>query len=83
MLPGVGCSVVLIAFYTDFFYNVIIAWALYYFIASFSSTLPWTTCNNTWNTPECYDHSSDVNINNRLVHYCSIEAFCSTGYPFA
>ena len=45
----------MIAFYTDFFYNVIIAWALYYFFASFTSELPWMSCNNTWNTPQCYD----------------------------
>jgi solute carrier family 6 dopamine transporter-like protein 3 len=52
----VGYAVVLIAFYTDFFYNVVIAWSLYYFFASFTTTsLPWTTCNNTWNTPDCYD----------------------------
>ncbi|KAK2183997.1 hypothetical protein NP493_287g03025 [Ridgeia piscesae] len=56
LFKGVGCSVVLIAFYTDFFYNVIIAWALYYFFASFTANLPWTTCNNTWNTPDCFDH---------------------------
>ena len=53
--PGVGYTVVLIAFYTDFFYNIIIAWALYFFFASFTSDLPWTSCNNTWNTPDCYD----------------------------
>jgi len=44
---GVGYAVVLIAFYTDFFYNVIIAWAIYYFCASFTTQLPWTTCNNS------------------------------------
>ena len=52
---GVGYAVVLIAFYTDFFYNVIIAWSLYYFCASFTLNLPWTTCNNSWNTPDCSD----------------------------
>jgi len=52
---GVGYAVVLIAFYTDFFYNVIIAWAIYYFCASFTTQLPWTTCNNSWNTEHCYD----------------------------
>lgn len=52
---GVGYAVVLIAFYTDFFYNVIIAWSFYYFFASFTLNLPWTTCNNSWNTPNCYD----------------------------
>ena len=47
MSLGVGYAVVLIAFYTDFFYNVIIAWAIYYFCASFTTQLPWTTCNNS------------------------------------
>ncbi len=45
----------LIAFYTDFYYNVIIAWALHYFFSSFTTHLPWITCNNTWNTDDCYD----------------------------
>ena len=50
---GIGFAVVLIAFYVDFFYNVIIAWALHFFFASFTSQLPWTTCSNSWNTPQC------------------------------
>lgn len=59
-VTGVGYTVVLIAFYTDFFYNVIIAWALYFFFSSFTSNLPWTSCNNTWNTPDCYEgHTTD------------------------
>jgi solute carrier family 6 dopamine transporter-like protein 3 len=52
-VAGIGYAVVLIAFYVDFYYNVIIAWALRYFFASFSSLLPWTTCDNSWNTPLC------------------------------
>jgi solute carrier family 6 dopamine transporter-like protein 3 len=52
-VAGIGYSVVLIAFYVDFYYNVIIAWALRYLFASFSSLLPWTTCDNAWNTPLC------------------------------
>ncbi|WAR01240.1 DAT-like protein, partial [Mya arenaria] len=46
---------VLIAFYTDFFYNVVIAWALHFFFASFTKNLPWETCNNDWNTPLCFE----------------------------
>jgi len=35
------------AFYTDFFYNVIIAFALHYFFSSFTTEhLPWTKCSN-------------------------------------
>ncbi|XP_022230124.1 sodium-dependent dopamine transporter [Drosophila obscura] len=53
LFKGIGYAVVLIAFYVDFYYNVIIAWSLRFFFASFTSTLPWTSCNNVWNTPNC------------------------------
>lgn len=50
---GIGYAVVLIAFYVDFYYNVIIAWSLRFFFASFTSVLPWTSCTNSWNTDDC------------------------------
>ena len=53
VLQGIGYAVCLIAFYVDFYYNVIIAWSLRFFFASFTSDLPWTRCNNTWNTVNC------------------------------
>ncbi|XP_064210851.1 sodium-dependent dopamine transporter [Tribolium castaneum] len=53
LFKGIGYAVVLIAFYVDFYYNVIIAWALRFFFASFTNMLPWTTCDNPWNTPNC------------------------------
>ncbi|XP_015376743.1 PREDICTED: sodium-dependent dopamine transporter [Diuraphis noxia] len=53
LFKGIGYSVVLIAFYVDFYYNVIIAWALRFFLASFTNILPWTTCDNDWNTDFC------------------------------
>ncbi|CAH1711848.1 sodium-dependent dopamine transporter [Aphis gossypii] len=53
LFKGIGYSVVLIAFYVDFYYNVIIAWALRFFLASFTNILPWTTCDNDWNTNYC------------------------------
>ncbi|XP_052128941.1 sodium-dependent dopamine transporter [Frankliniella occidentalis] len=53
LFKGIGYAVALIAFYVDFYYNVIIAWALRFFFASFTDMLPWTTCDNPWNTPSC------------------------------
>ncbi|XP_053201080.1 sodium-dependent dopamine transporter-like [Panonychus citri] len=70
LFKGVGYAVVLIAFYVDFYYNVIIAWALYFFFASFATELPWTRCNNYWNTINCSEipinDNSDINRDNYL-----------------
>jgi len=43
----------MIAFYVAFYYNVIIAWSMSFLVASLTTQLPWTTCNNDWNTPAC------------------------------
>ncbi|XP_055707840.1 sodium-dependent dopamine transporter isoform X1 [Phlebotomus papatasi] len=63
LFKGIGYAVVLIAFYVDFYYNVIIAWSLRFFFASFTDVLPWTSCNNPWNTDNCrqFDNSSYIN----------------------
>ncbi|XP_075181541.1 sodium-dependent noradrenaline transporter [Anomaloglossus baeobatrachus] len=52
---SVGYTVILIALYVGFYYNVIIAWSLYYLVSSFTSELPWTKCGNPWNTDNCTD----------------------------
>uniref|UniRef100_A0A0K0D2C3 Transporter n=2 Tax=Angiostrongylus TaxID=6312 RepID=A0A0K0D2C3_ANGCA len=55
LFKGIGYCVIMIAFYTDFFYNVVIAWGLHYLYASFSINLPWANCNNSYNSPACYE----------------------------
>ncbi|KAG5445203.1 Sodium-dependent dopamine transporter [Clonorchis sinensis] len=64
LLKGVGYSVVLVAFYTDWFYNMIIAWSLYYFGASFTTQLPWIDCGHYWNTERCVDTHLSANLSN-------------------
>eukprot|EP00062_Callorhinchus_milii_P016387 gi/632967621/ref/XP_007900079.1/ PREDICTED: sodium- and chloride-dependent GABA transporter 1-like isoform X1 [Callorhinchus milii] len=56
LLKGVGVATVVISFLLCTYYNVIITWALYYFFNSFRWSLPWQSCNNTWNVVEnCSD----------------------------
>lgn len=55
LAKGIGYCVIMTAFYTDFFYNVIIAWALHFFFSSFTLNLPWASCNNTYNSEACYE----------------------------
>lgn len=38
---------------SNIYYIVLIAYTLYYFVASFSSPLPWENCGNDWNTITC------------------------------
>nr|AXS78275.1 Sodium-dependent dopamine transporter [Anisakis simplex] len=61
LFKGIGYCVILIAFYTDFFYNVIIAWALHFFFASFTTSLPWASCSNDYNSAACYEPSWNKN----------------------
>ncbi len=39
----------------NIYYNVILAWALYYMFMSFTAVLPWSHCNNPFNTELCKD----------------------------
>ncbi|CDW57389.1 SNF domain containing protein [Trichuris trichiura] len=61
LFKGIGYCVVLIAFYVDLFYNVIIAWSLRFLFASLTANLPWATCDNSWNSQHCYSQAANVN----------------------
>ncbi|XP_068601789.1 solute carrier family 6 member 4a [Brachionichthys hirsutus] len=58
IFKGIGFAICIIALYVAFYYNTIMAWALYYLMSSFSHTLPWSTCTNTWNTVNCNQYMS-------------------------
>ncbi|XP_043997312.1 sodium- and chloride-dependent GABA transporter ine [Gambusia affinis] len=59
LLKGVGIASVAISFIMCTYYNIVITWALYYLFNSFQAPLPWQSCNNTWNTPNCTDHATN------------------------
>uniref|UniRef100_A0A673B703 Transporter n=1 Tax=Sphaeramia orbicularis TaxID=375764 RepID=A0A673B703_9TELE len=63
IFKGIGFAICIIALYIAFYYNTIMAWALYYLLSSFRPTLPWTTCTNEWNTANCNRYmSTDHNV---------------------
>ncbi|CAF1258043.1 unnamed protein product [Rotaria sordida] len=60
---GVGFAMVINSILGTLYYNVIIAWALFYFILSFRKTLLWSDCGHWWNTKDlCYVPGSSGNI---------------------
>ncbi|XP_060071373.1 sodium- and chloride-dependent glycine transporter 2-like [Ylistrum balloti] len=53
IFKGVGVGMVIAIGIIGLYYNVIIAWTLFYIGNSFISPLPWSTCSNDWNTDTC------------------------------
>ncbi|XP_053329603.1 sodium- and chloride-dependent neutral and basic amino acid transporter B(0+)-like [Spea bombifrons] len=52
IFEGVGITMVLISTMVTIYYNVIIAYSLYYLFASFTSVLPWSECF-AWSDSKC------------------------------
>ncbi|XP_034726230.1 sodium- and chloride-dependent neutral and basic amino acid transporter B(0+) [Etheostoma cragini] len=70
ILQGVGVAMVVVTFIVSVYYNVIIAYSLYYMFASFQSPLPWSSClsqadSNCSNTPIVYCNVTDSLLTNR------------------
>jgi hypothetical protein len=61
---GLGWATVINSFLVSIYYNVIIAWVLFYFFASFRSKLQWSDCGNWWNTERC--------VNPGIFHFVGI-----------
>ncbi|XP_048777264.1 sodium- and chloride-dependent glycine transporter 1 [Ostrea edulis] len=54
LFKGVGYGMVIISGIVCVYYNIIITWTIYFLYHSFKAVLPWSTCDNSWNTEKCY-----------------------------
>ncbi|XP_052762303.1 sodium- and chloride-dependent betaine transporter-like [Mya arenaria] len=53
LLKGIGVLQVMLSLTVLWYVNMVLAWVCYFLYNSFFPVLPWTTCNNKWNTPHC------------------------------
>ncbi|XP_019738732.1 sodium- and chloride-dependent betaine transporter-like [Hippocampus comes] len=67
MFQGVGIASLIIVIYLNIYYIVVLAWVLFYLFNSFQSPLPWSTCDNVWNTDNCHDRTG-LYANPNLFH---------------
>ena len=51
---GVGVAMVTISLIVSIYYNVIMAYCLFYLFNSMRAVLPWTFCDEAWADARCY-----------------------------
>ncbi|XP_066437973.1 sodium- and chloride-dependent neutral and basic amino acid transporter B(0+)-like [Eleutherodactylus coqui] len=70
LFQGVGFTMVLISTLVSIYYNVIIAYSLFYLFSSFRSYLPWADCYDWWADSNCQSSISglcNVTLENTTV----------------
>ncbi|KAK8399193.1 hypothetical protein O3P69_003363 [Scylla paramamosain] len=81
IFSGLGWAMVILAYFTSIYYNVILGWSFFYLIFSFYSMLPWSHCDNDFNSPGCYYEEGAALCRNQSLfffnHSClSLEDYC-------
>ncbi|UYV77966.1 hypothetical protein LAZ67_15003056 [Cordylochernes scorpioides] len=56
LFQGLGYGMVIISGVVMLYYNIIIAWTLFYMFTSLTKNLPWTHCDPEWSLPSCYSY---------------------------
>ncbi|XP_028305265.1 sodium- and chloride-dependent GABA transporter 2-like isoform X2 [Gouania willdenowi] len=55
LFEGLGYGTQVIITLLNLYYIIVLAWGIFYLYYSFSWDLPWSSCNNTWNTENCLE----------------------------
>ncbi|XP_077464483.1 sodium- and chloride-dependent creatine transporter 1 [Stigmatopora argus] len=58
LFKGLGLASMVIVFFCNTYYIMILVWGLYFLYHSFNDPLPWATCGHPWNTPNCTEDFS-------------------------
>ncbi|XP_014676670.1 PREDICTED: sodium- and chloride-dependent taurine transporter-like, partial [Priapulus caudatus] len=78
LFKGIGYGTVVIVCLLNFYYIIVMAWAFDYMFHSFTTVLPWSHCNNTWNTEK--DSLIICVVNSFTSLYAGFVIFSVLGY---
>ncbi|TDG43311.1 hypothetical protein AWZ03_010283 [Drosophila navojoa] len=56
LFRGLGTGMVIVSAIVMLYYNLIIAWTIFYMFASFRTQLPWQNCEPEWSTQHCFSY---------------------------
>ncbi|KAH8237444.1 hypothetical protein KR038_012097 [Drosophila bunnanda] len=57
LFRGLGTGMILVSAIVMLYYNLIIAWTIFYMFASFATKLPWQNCEPAWSTKYCFSYA--------------------------
>ncbi|XP_060591213.1 sodium- and chloride-dependent glycine transporter 1-like [Ruditapes philippinarum] len=80
LFKGIGLLMVTTSLFYVWYFGTAFGWVFYFLIMSFYPTLPWSTCNNSWNTENCID--STTNMTMKLLNVSSGTLLMSSGTEF-
>lgn len=63
---GIAIASFAAIFYLNIYYIIILAWDVYYLYMSFTTKLPWASCDNPWNTDRCFNGTAGTNTTTML-----------------
>jgi SNF family Na+-dependent transporter len=66
---------ILVSGIVSIYYNIIITWVIYFLGMSFQWPLPWSKCDNAWNTDMCVERVRQVSINSTWLNSTNLTAY--------
>ncbi|XP_012233010.1 sodium- and chloride-dependent GABA transporter 1 [Linepithema humile] len=78
IFKGIGYATCVLSCWTNVYYIIILAWALFYFLVSLRADLPWRSCDNSWNTRYCITPDERLNVSCWEDDYWPNNIICAT-----
>eukprot|EP00112_Aurelia_sp_Birch-Aquarium-sp1_P019261 Seg4729.1 transcript_id=Seg4729.1/GoldUCD/mRNA.D3Y31 product="Sodium-dependent dopamine transporter" protein_id=Seg4729.1/GoldUCD/D3Y31 len=79
---GIGYSMLMVSLLVSIYYNVIIAWILFYLFASFQKDVPWRKCDPAWASDKCREEFH-IQGNGSFYNASSGQVKCLSGFHAA